>query len=147
MRMRYLLGITALIGLASCTPPELSYCQKMNAPPNELDKCTAYYFQQETAFNADLAVCSAEADQTYPPTLYSGWGTARVHGGMYGGRWYSGESISVPPDYQQNAQLDELRLRIIEPCMQKRGWNSGVTWEAGRRTPALTRKSTPLPWQ
>jgi hypothetical protein len=144
--MRSFLAIAVLALLAaSCTPPELRYCQSVNAPVSQLDQCTSYYFQQEAAFQSDLQFCSAEADQTYPPTLYSGWGTALVHN-HYRGGFGSVEQIEVPPDYQRNAQLDALRFRIIDPCMQSRGWNSGASWQAGRHQPGTGAKSKTLPW-
>ncbi len=132
--MRRLLYIMLLVGLvAGCTPADIDYCQSVNTPPAQLAQCTRDYHQQDEAFKADLAVCSAKADETYPPTLYSGWGTALVHGMPYGGRFGNIEEIETPPDAQKNAQLDALRMRIIEPCMQSHGWNSGHSWQDGRR--------------
>jgi len=138
----------SLLGLAAtaCTPPEVEYCRATGATPSQLEQCTRHFYSEEAAFRSDLRFCAAQADQTYPPSLYSGWGTARVHGGYgFGGQWRSAQSYTIPPDYQKNAQLDSLRMNIIEPCMQSRGWNSGATWQAGRRAPALgTTKN--LPW-
>ncbi len=131
MRYRITVKILVLGLLASCTPPEVEYCQRVGAPPGDMGQCTQHYFQQEAAFSNDRKVCEAEADKTYPPTLYSGWGTALVHR-HYGRGFTSVEQVSVPPDYHKNQQVDALRMRIIEPCMQALGWNSGATWEAGR---------------
>lgn len=149
--MRALFMLVVVAGAVSaCTPPDVAYCRDRGVSPMDLDACVADYRQQEAAFNADLAVCSVEADVTYPPTLYSGWGQARVHGGIgHGGYWHSAETVSIPPDYNKNAQLDALRLRIIEPCMQKRGWNSGTSWQDGRRNPSLGQMDPNgggLPW-
>lgn len=150
--MRSVFAIAAL-GLlaAACTPPEVDYCQAAGAPPSDMAACTQYYFQQEAAFRSDLAVCSVDADRTYPPSLYSGWGTALVHRHYGYGGFSSVEQVSVPPDQYRNAQLDGLRMQIIEPCMQSRGWNSGSTWQAGRhdvrKAPARARSGGSLPWR
>lgn len=142
------LALAALALLASCSPPEEDYCAGFGVNPGhgEYAKCTSYYFQQQAAFGADRAVCDSQADLTYPPTLYDNGGWAHVRGHYYGGRFYGGESVRIPPDYQKNAQVDALRMRIIQPCMQSRGWNSGATWQAGRHAgPAPAPIFTPVP--
>ncbi len=148
--MRKLLSIFGLaLAVASCTPPEVDYCRATGASPAQLDQCTQHYYQEEAAFKSDLRFCSAQADQTYPQSLYSGWGTARVHGGIgLGGQWRSAQSYTTPPDYQKNDQLDALRSRIIDPCMQDRGWNSGRSWEDGRRvkTSQMQPNGSGMPW-
>lgn len=148
----FFLMMAGVLVLAGCdTNPELGYCKALGVGPgsSEFGNCTQYYFQQEAAFQADRDQCSAEADMTYPQSLYSGWGWAHVHGGMYGGRWHSAEMVEVPPDYEKNAQIDQLRDRIIEPCMQARGWVSGRDWRAGHRpvaAPRPARTADGLPW-
>lgn len=126
-------SLILLLAVAACTKPEDDYCASKGTPPNQLEQCHAYYFEQDAAFKSDLAVCSAQADQTYPQTLYSGWDTALVRR-YHGGRFPHTEQVTVPPDAARNAQLDALRGRIIEPCMQKRGWNSGRSWQDGRKS-------------
>lgn len=146
--MRNLVLIGSLSLLAACTPPELEYCRSMGAPPSEMAACTQYFFQQEAAFSSDRFICDSEADRTYPRSLYSDWGTALVHNHRDDG-FTSVEQVSIPPDHQKNAQLDGLRMQIIEPCMQSRGWNSGLTWQAGRRVggPSAPRSGgSSLPW-
>lgn len=138
----------SLFMLASCgTPADISYCERMGITPNhgEYQNCIAYFNRQQAWFSSDRSVCSAEADRTYPPSLYDrgsygimrggygsgfygpGYGVGMGHGGFYGSRM-----VDIPPDYARNAELDNLRMRIIEPCMQAKGWKSGSTWEAGR---------------
>lgn len=133
---RFLSMLGLALAVASCTPPEVEYCQRTGASPLTMEQCTTHYFEQEAAFNHDLSFCALEADQTYPQSLYSGWGTALVHN-HYGGGFGHVEQLSVPPDYSKNEQIDKLRMRIIEPCMQKRGWNSGRSWEDGRRAASV----------
>ena len=136
-----LLCVSLLAMLAACTPADIAYCNKFGvAGTTEYSKCIDYYQQEEAAFNADHTVCSIEADETYPRTLYdrggfahvgigSGFGGGRYHGGGFG---YGGGVVSVPPNYHHNAEVDRLRSRIITPCMQARGWNSPNSWQAGR---------------
>ena len=152
--MRPMRHVFVVLGLGllvvSCTPPEVDYCQSTGVPPLQLEQCTQHYFQQEAAFNHDFTFCAMEADQTYPRSLYSGWGTALVHNRSSRGGFSSVEQVSVPPDHYKNAQVDALRQRIVEPCMQSRGWNSGVTWKAGRRAPGKMSQMNPnggtMPW-
>jgi hypothetical protein len=141
--------------LSACTPADIEYCSKFGvAGTAEYGKCLDYYQQQQAAFTADYNVCASEADITYPATLYDHGGFAHVgvgtgfggryHGGGYG---YSGGLISVPPNYQHNAEVDRLRARIITPCMQARGWNSQYSWQAGRSEvkPAKRTSGRPIP--
>lgn len=139
--------------LAACTPADVSYCSKFGVEGTaEYGKCLDYYHQQEVKFDADRGVCELEADATYPPTLYDRGGYARTMGGFGPhGQYYGGQTIHIEPDWYHNRQIDNLRMRIIEPCMQTRGWNSGSSWQAGRHsTTSPKRKTTPaqkLPWQ
>ncbi len=165
--MKRLLVPFALLLLASCAsaPDEQDYCRSFGVESGnpEFAKCTQYYFQQEAEFRADRSVCSLEADQTYPQSLYSrpysyparfyggsGLGFSRGPAGFgYGGGFSHTEMVHVGADYQQHAQVDALRMRIIEPCMRKRGWQSGMSWQAGRAVPAkVVRPTAPksLPW-
>ena len=150
------LTIVAFVALLSaCTPADIEYCSKFGvAGTAEYGKCLNYYQQQEAAFGADYSLCASEADITYPTTLYDRGGFAQAgigpgFGGRYygGGYGYGGGLISVPPDYQHNAEVDRLRARIITPCMQSRGWNSQTSWQAGRRevVPAKRQSNGPLP--
>ncbi|MES2984790.1 MAG: hypothetical protein V4735_06365 [Pseudomonadota bacterium] len=147
--IRSLMAISGLMLVVGCTPADELYCQSFGVGGTvEYGKCIAYYHQQQDAFRADRAACEDQADMTYPTTLYDNGHYAHVYGG-YGGGFgpYSGSrTIRVEPDYQHNAQVDRLRMRIIEPCMQSRGWNSGRDWQAGRHavTPAPMQR---LPWQ
>ncbi len=150
-----MLIVGLLMGLGACTPADIEYCSKFGvAGTAEYSKCLNYYQQQEAAFNADYNVCISEADITYPSTLYDRGGFAHVgvgsgFGGRYygGGYGYGGAVVSVPPDYQHNAEVDHLRARIITPCMQARGWNSQYSWQAGRQMvkPAKRQSSRPQP--
>ena len=142
-----------LLGLAACTPGDVKYCSQFGVEGTaEYGKCVSYYNEQEAAFRADREVCEFQADATYPPSLYDFGHDEHVVGG-YGpyGRWHSGTMIHMGPDYRHNAQVDALRMRIIGPCMQSKGWNSAKSWQAGRHpvTP-LPKKSVPatkLPWK
>lgn len=150
------LAIVALATLlTACTPADIEYCSKFGVSGTaEYGKCLNYYQQQEAAFGADYSLCASEADVIYPTTLYDHGGFAQVgigsgfggrfHGGGYG---YGGGLISVPPNYQHNAEVDRLRARIITPCMQSRGWNSQTSWQAGRRevVPAKRQSNRPAP--
>ncbi len=146
------LAVLALALLAACTPGDVDYCRGFGVEGTaEYGKCISYYHEQEALFGNDMSVCSLEADGTYPPTLYDYGHYEHIMGG-YGprGEWYSGTMIRVEPDYQHNAQVDSLRMRIIAPCMDARGWNSPTSWQAGRH--AVTRagkaaKLAKLPWQ
>lgn len=145
--LRYI-AIPFLLITAACSGPnEQDYCARYGVSPGSPDypSCTNYYFQQQAAFRADRQVCDAVADRTYPPTLYSRPQSfpVRYHG--YGGFGHT-EMVHVGADYQQIAQVDALRMRIIQPCMHARGWNSGETWQAGRHQPHQTATRSALPW-
>jgi hypothetical protein len=146
MAMRYALLLSLLL-VGSCASPQNEYCASFGVQEGhpEFGRCLQYYAQQESAFEGDRAVCASQADQTYPPSLYSRPTSYPVRYPGYGGFGRT-EMVHVGADYRVNAQLDALRMRIIEPCMQSRGWNSGATWQAGRH--AITpQRVTPLPWQ
>ena len=49
----------------------------------------------------------------------------------------SAVSAFVEPDYRKNAEIDQLRLRIVGPCMAVKGWNSPTSWQAGRHAVAV----------
>lgn len=146
-----------LLLIAACTPPEQTYCDRFGLAQgnSEYQKCLNYYFQQQAAFNADRQVCDFEADKTYPPTLYDNGRWERVHGSVGFNQWGSpthgggfGTSVYVEPDYYRNRQVDSLRMRIIQPCMESRGWKSGETWQAGRITGGDFKKvPAPIPQQ
>ena len=147
-----MIGVTfSIVVLTSCTPGDVQYCRGFGVEGTpEYGKCISYYHQQETAFRADWDVCSLSADGTYPPSLYDFGHDVPVAGGFgpYG-TYYGGGIEHIPPDYQHNAQVDALRMRIIEPCMQARGWNSGSSWQAGRHAVSATPKLPlqKMPWQ
>ena len=153
---RFLLVGLALTLLAACTPADEQYCQSFGVVgTSEFGKCMAYYHEQNALFGADRAQCAFEADATYPPTLYDYGHTEEVMGGFSRGVYYGGTTVFVQPDMRHNMQVDQLRMRIIEPCMHARGWNSGQTWQAGRHAvakmkPALRSQfapvAAPLPW-
>ncbi len=156
------LGFLAVF-LSACASDDVLYCRNLGVEgTSEYANCISYYQQQEAAFAADRRACAVDADEVYPPHLYdyggyahttigSGWGGP--FGGPRGG-FYGGQSIRIEPDYRHNAELDRLRMRIIEPCMQQRGWVSGATWQAGRQAVKPQKRSrTPkaepvemLPW-
>lgn len=140
--------IIPLFWLSACgSPADIAYCERMGITPShyEYANCIGYYNRQQAWFSGDHAFCSAEADRTYPPTLYDrgsygvlrggygngyygrGYGIGMGHGGYYGS-----QMVDIPPDYAHNAQVDALRERILSPCMQARGWKSSQSWEAGR---------------
>ena len=151
---RLVVALFCLAALNACTPADEEYCQSYGVGGTpEFSKCLDYYHAQDELFRADLAVCSAQADQTYPQILYDTGRLEPVVGGpFWAGRYAPGEYVMVEPDMRKNAELDRLRARIIDPCMSMRGWNSSQTWQAGRHTvskvapitPTVT--STPLPW-
>lgn len=146
------MALLALGGLAACTPADEQYCQSYGVSGAEFDKCMRYYHQQEAAFGADRDVCEMEADLTYPPSLYDRGGYAHVMG-SFGphGEYYGPRTVHVDPDWYHNQQIDRLRMRIIEPCMRAKGWNSGSSWEAGRHNvKAVPKKAVTnqkLPWK
>lgn len=163
--MKRLVFVSLLVAVGGCAsaPDEQDYCRSYGVEQGnpEFAKCTDHYFQQEAIFGADRAVCDREADITYPKSLYSrptsyparfyggsGIGFSRGgFGGGYGGLGFGRtEMVHVGADYQQIAEVDRLRMTIIEPCMRKRGWQSGQTWQAGRIAPTKAVPSKPLPW-
>ena len=158
---KLVLGGFLLLVLNACTADDVLYCRQMGVEgTTEHGKCMSYYHEQEAAFDADRHMCAREADETYPPHLYDYGSYASVGAGWGGpftgprGGFYGGQSIRIEPDYRRNAELDRLRMRIIEPCMQQRGWVSGATWQAGRQAVKPPKRSrTPkaepiemLPW-
>jgi hypothetical protein len=146
------LTLVSLLLVMGCTPANVQYCRSFGVEATaEYDKCLAYYADQQAAFGASRSACELEADTVYPPTLYDYGGYAHTTFGTgFGGRYYGGQTIRVEPDFRKNAEVDRLRMRIIEPCMQAKGWNSGSSWQAGRHavTPAkrVQKTSAKLPW-
>lgn len=150
-------ALTVMLVLAGCasTPSEVDYCRSLGVEQGnpEYARCTQYYFEQDAAFRADRTICSQEADLTYPPTLYSRPMSYPVRVfSPYG--YPRTEMVHVGADYQQIAQVDALRMRIIGPCMQSRGWNSPGSWQAGRHPVNMRPMNQPkpgavppLPWQ
>lgn len=138
--MKTLFCLVALALLAGCTTPDVDYCKRYGEVEGtpEFGKCLDYYHQQDAVFQRDLMVCSERADMTYPQALYDEGGhrTARVYGGAGWGRadWDGPETIWIDeePDQHHNAMVDNLRHRIILPCMNERGWQSAQSWELGR---------------
>jgi hypothetical protein len=133
------LGLSAvmlpLFLLAGCTPEDEAYCRSYGVEDTpEYSKCMNYYHAQQAAFEADRAVCDTKADLTYPQSLYDHGHLEPVMGGAFIAGHYTPmtQYVSVGPDFQKNAQLDDLRMRIIAPCMAAYGWNSPETWQAGK---------------
>lgn len=160
--MRFLILMISGLLLASCAQHnDIDYCNRMGVGQGtaQFNQCIAYFYDQQALFNKDLAVCSARADQTYPQTLYDrgsygivrgglgygGWG-GLGYGGAYGAPFFNNRMVDIPPNHQHNAQVDALRMRIIEPCMREFNWNSGASWEAGRRSHAPSSSPAGLPW-
>ena len=147
--------------LTGCTPGDISYCEGMGITPGhpEYPSCIQYYRQQSALFGGDYSRCSMQADMSYPPTLYDNGKEIIVgtHVSKHG--ITTTDSIEIPPDAQHNAQIDMLRSRIIQPCMDAQGWNSANSWMAGRHPVAAPRSvpsmmmspinppAAPLPWQ
>lgn len=160
--MRKLVLLSLLCMATACAgPSENNYCAGYGISPGhpEYPKCSQYYFEQDALFRADRAVCDLKADELYPMSLYSrssyyprsglytgfgGWGGH--HGSWVGLHQSFGGGYD--DDYGQHAEVDRLRMNIIEPCMQQHGWNSGTTWMAGRHSVSRVKtKAKPLPWQ
>lgn len=148
--MRRYIVILSLCITSACAAPETLYCDSLGVHQGsaEYPKCTGYYFQQQAEFGNARAACEAEADKTYPPTLYSQGTWAMGYD-----PWGHPEMVPIQPDWQQNHALDEIRMgRIVEPCMQALGWNSGRDWRAGHRAvskakrPPLLPPAQALPW-
>lgn len=149
--MRFLMVFGVLLLVAACTPADQEYCNSFGVGGTaEYGKCINYFHQQEARFGADRSVCEFEADATYPPSLYDYGHYEHVIGGFGPmGTMYGGSTIRVEPDYYHNAQVDRLRMRIIEPCMQRQGWNSGSDWRQGEHPVSLKpvpASAAPLPW-
>lgn len=136
--MKKIIPLFSICLLAACAPAEQTYCDSYGVAPGhpEYEKCVSHYFQQDAAFRTDRQFCEIQADQTYPRSLYDTGHYERVHTGFgYGHGGYGGgfgSTVFVEPDYYHNRGVDDLRMRIIQPCMQSRGWVSGETWQAGR---------------
>ena len=150
--MRRLIWLPILLLAACGAPNEVDYCKNQGVAPGsaEYGQCVQFYFREEASFRSDRVVCDAEADRTYPQSLYSRpsfYHVPHMYVGMGSRGSYGGGWVDVPTDYQQNTELDALRMRIIQPCMQKRGWNSGSTWQAGRHGSVKGKTSGKLPWK
>lgn len=136
-----LLCLTVL--LSSCAPAERQYCARIGTPMGhpEYNNCVNYFYRMSNWFARDREPCLAQAKETYPDYLYDRgqWGEIDYYGGNrgYGGIYGRSNTIRIPPDAWKNHQLDQLRLKLITPCMQARGWNSGESWELGRNKPPL----------
>ena len=136
--------IGTVVALAACTPADEQYCNGFGVGGTaEYGKCLDYFHQQDSWFKADLAQCSAQADQTYPPTLYDRGTMVQAMPTYWAGRYQTPEIIDVPPDAVHNAEVDRLRARIIDPCMYAKGWNSGSSWQAGRHAVTVVHKTAP----
>lgn len=131
--MKKILTILPLLLLASCTPPDISYCNSFHIPADgqEYAACRAYYSKMEQWFAADMALCRVQADATVPEYLYDhphyGRTTFVDHHGVI-----RENSVLIEPDYIRNQALDAQRQAIIAPCMSQKGWKSANTWQAGR---------------
>jgi hypothetical protein len=132
--------------LTACAPAERTYCQRMGTPPGhiEYNNCVRYFYEMENWFARDREPCLAKAKETYPDYLYDRgrYGDIDYYGGYgygsnHGGFPYGGASVRIPPDAWKNSQVDDLRLKIITPCMNAKGWNSGTSWDMGRARPPL----------
>lgn len=151
--MKYMTLIVLPLLAACAAPAHEDYCARYGVGKNspEFAACSQYFFTQQAAFDTDRKACAREADVTYPPSLYSQPTAYPVR--VYSPRsaFPHTEMVYAGADYQQHAQLDAMRMRIIGPCMQARGWNSPVNWEAGRHA-AAKQSPTPapspsLPWR
>lgn len=148
-----LLSVILLLGLAACSsePPQAEYCGRMGIIPSnpEYGNCTAYFHKMNNWFESDFAQCRIEADRLYPDALYDNGDIS--YGRVWGprGGWDTVE-IRTNPDYRKNRLLESLRMNVINPCMQKKGWVSGESWEFGRAkgTPDMPRGRLKqnLPW-
>lgn len=134
--------------LVGCTPADKEYCNSFGPIGTvEYSKCLGYYHEQEAIFGNDRAACDLEADAIYPRTLYDNgryqpvFYGARGFGGWPGSYGYGGVSnVYIEPDYAHNVQVDQLRLRLVGPCMDAKGWNSPLTWQAGRHAVTPVKK-------
>ena len=99
-------------------------------------QCMDYFARNEAVFQSELGDCALQADAYYPPSLYdNGHYETYQSFGRYG--FGHSEHVFVPGDYSHNAQVNALRARIIEPCMQSKGWNTARGWEYGKRNAPL----------
>lgn len=144
------LAACCLLVVMGCTPAEHGYCEGFGLKQGEAEysKCLSYYYQQQALFDADRAQCAAQADVTYPRSLYSQPQSFPMRTwGPFGPRT---EMVHQGADYRQHAELDALRMRIIQPCMDQRGWLSPSSWQAGRHTGPRMSQLDPngagLPW-
>ncbi len=133
-----LLVFFSLLLLSACTPAEQQYCARVGTPLGhpEYNNCVNYYYNMNNWFERDRAPCLAEAKKTYPDFLYDRGGWVDV--GCNGWHRHGGCGIGmtrVYPDGWKNKQIDTLRLTLMDPCMQKKGWNSASSWELGRSRP------------
>lgn len=145
MRMMIALLAPLLLNACALLSEEYAYCARWGIGPEhpEYGPCIDYFNTQDALFNQDLFACESLADQTYPRALYDDWrydnlqdpvSIDRYQGGL--GSVPSSRTVAIPPDYHKNALLDNLRSRIITPCMAEQGWKSATTWQAGRLTDA-----------
>ena len=152
--MRALCMLPLLLLVAACTPADEQYCNGFGVGGTaEYGKCIHYYHEQQAMFDADRQVCELEADATYPPSLYDRGRYEQVMGGFGPNcSMYGGTTVRIEPDHYHNMEVDRLRMRIIEPCMQTKGWNSARNWQAGRQAvvkaprPAAPVQGNGLPW-
>ena len=135
--MKWLVIISSLLALSACTPAPVQYCQRQGLAPQTpaWGECMAWVQQTEPVFKRDRAECTAESSITYPDTLYDRGHYEYVHRVDRYGFPHRGR-VFVGPEFGRNYEVDRLRARIINPCMQARGWNDPTTWEAGRVIPA-----------
>jgi hypothetical protein len=156
----YYYPLLGLFALAACqTPADTAYCEKFSVSPEhpEYGQCLRYFQGQQAAFNADKSICDIQADKTYPRDLYDTGRQGYISGGFgsgFGGHFggyrgsgfgLGGGTVYSPPDRHKNALIDQLRLKIIAPCMQSRGWNDPLNWERGRHSRPSFRHHKPTP--
>ena len=152
-------GAAIMTLLTACTPGDVSYCEGMGIAQGnpEYSSCIQYYRQQSALFGGDYSRCSTQADMSYPSSLYDQGHQGYVNTFDPVRRAYVATPVQVPPDAQHNAEVNTLRSRIIQPCMDSLGWNSSDSWMAGRHPVAAARtvapsaivplNPAPLPWQ
>ncbi len=172
MRLKKMMVLGLMLSVSACSQrSDVAYCERMGTPPGtpHYASCISHFTSMQNWFNADRMGCSAQADQTYPQSLYDRgsygimrggigfghgmWGPAGFgnvgFGGFGGGPFWGSRMVDIAPDPFHNAQVDALRMRIIQPCMEAKGWNSGASWEAGRKD-KMTRPNASgdkLPWR
>lgn len=139
--MRRLLSWAAMT-LVACSPPvEKQYCDRFGVTPGtaQYQQCVQHFFTQDALFRADKESCDALADETYPRSLYDQGRFEPVFNAgfsnpLWGGRMGTGQMVYVDPDYRRNAELDALRMRIVAPCMDAKGWADPLRWQAGKKS-------------